>query len=225
MPNKKQSRLKDCVALASSYGDLSDDSVVMHLERLSCASGDANFEKKVYGGVFDSDAMQDVRGKAILKTKPLLQYSAAAGLLAGIGDGLRNYGTAQSINTNGSITTFSATDLGRSALGGAVSAPSTQVANYIMKIVDIYHPVVKARAGRVVTVLFTQGFSIDHDFQKYQAVDVSKQGVSENSDSDDRSLRYGFLNKESKKASASDFLNNNKSETLFTNVDKNGGGK
>lgn len=106
MPNGRVSHLKDCFVLGSSFGDLSGDSVVIHTETLSCA-GRLNFEKHVYGSVFDRDAMQDLRGTAILKTKPLLGYTAAAGLLAGIGDGLQNYGSAQSINSNGSLTTFS----------------------------------------------------------------------------------------------------------------------
>lgn len=166
MPNNKRSPLNGCFALVSTYGDLSDDAVVMHLETLSCA-GKLNFEQKVYGAVFDLDAMQDLRGTSILKTKPLLDYTAAAGFLAGFGDGLKNIGNAQSINTQtGAITTYStATSLAQSAGGNTLSNPANRIADYIMKIADIYHPMVVARAGRRVSVLFSKGFWIDRAHQ------------------------------------------------------------
>jgi len=38
-----------------------------------------------------------------------------------------------------------------------------------MKIADIYHPLVVARAGRHVSVLFTKGFWIDKEHQVYES--------------------------------------------------------
>ncbi|STX81257.1 putative conjugative transfer protein TraB [Legionella busanensis] len=169
MPNGKRSRLKDCFVLGSSYGDLSGDSVVIHTETLSCASNDLNFEIKVYGSVYDQDAMQDVRGTPILKTKPLLEYTAAAGLIAGIGDGLSNYGSIQSINPDGSLSKISPSSIGRMAAGGAIINPANKVSEYIMKITDIYHPLVVARAGRRVSVMFIKGFWIDKAHQKFES--------------------------------------------------------
>jgi conjugal transfer pilus assembly protein TraB len=182
MPNNQHSHLRDCTALVSTYGDLSGSSVVLHLETLSCAGRDINFEQKVYGSVFDLDAMQDLRGTSILKTKPLLGYSAAAGMLAGIGDGLKNYNTAQSINPSvGTITTYgSAAALGQSAAGGALSNPANRISDYVMKIADIYHPLVVARAGRKVSVLFTKGFWIDKEHQVYESGKSIDEGHAQN---------------------------------------------
>lgn len=171
MPNEQHSYLEGCFALVSSFGDLSGSSVVLHLETLSCAGRTLNFEQKVYGSVFDLDAMQDLRGTSILKTKPLLGYTAAAGLLAGIGDGLKNYNTAQSVNPSvGTITTYgTAGMLGQSAAGGALTNPANRISDYVMKIADIYHPLVVAKAGRRVSVLFTKGFWIDKEHQVYES--------------------------------------------------------
>ena len=182
MPNNQRSHLEDCSALVSTYGDLSGSSVILHLETLSCAGKDINFEQKVYGSVFDLDAMQDLRGTSILKTKPLLGYSAAAGMLAGIGDGLKNYNTAQSINPSvGTITTYgSATSLAQSAAGGALSNPANRISDYVMKIADIYHPLVVARAGRKVSVLFTKGFWIDKEHQVYESGKSIDEGHAQN---------------------------------------------
>lgn len=181
MPNDEHSHLEGCFALVSSYGDLSGSSVVLHLETLSCAGRRINFEQKVYGSVFDLDAMQDLRGTSILKTKPLLGYSAAAGLLAGLGDGLKNFNTAQTINPSvGTITEYgTAQVLAQSAAGSALSNPANRVADYVMRIADIYHPLVVARAGRRVSVLFTKGFWIDKKHQVYEsgkAIDEANAG-------------------------------------------------
>lgn len=182
MPNNQHSHLEDCMALVSTYGDLSGSSVVLHLETLSCASKDINFEQKAYGSVFDLDAMQDLRGTSILKTKPLLGYSAAAGMLAGFGDGLKNLNTAQTINPGaGTITTYGqASTLAQSAAGGALSNPANRISDYVMRIADIYHPLVVARAGRKVSVLFTKGFWIDKEHQVYESGKSINEGHAEN---------------------------------------------
>ena len=182
MPNNQHSHLEDCTAIVSTYGDLSGSSVVLHLETLSCAGSTINFEQKVYGSVFDIDAMQDLRGTSILKTKPLLGYSAAAGMLAGFGDGLRNLNTAQTINPGaGTITTYGqASTLAQSAAGGALSNPANRISDYVMRIADIYHPLVVARAGRKVSVLFTKGFWIDKEHQVYESGKSINEGRAEN---------------------------------------------
>lgn len=182
MPNNQHSHLAECTALASTYGDLSGSSVVLHLETLSCAGSLINFEQKVYGSVFDIDAMQDLRGTSILKTKPLLGYSAAAGMLAGFGDGLKNLNTAQTINPGaGTITTYGqASTLAQSAAGGALSNPANRISDYVMRIADIYHPLVVARAGRKVSVLFTKGFWIDKEHQVYESGKSINEGRAEN---------------------------------------------
>src|SRR3990167_7526054 len=155
MPNEQRSRLEGCFVLVSTFGDLSGSSVVLHLETISCAGKSINFEQKAYGSVFDLDAMQDLRGTSILKTKPLLSYTAAAGALAGIGDGLKNYGVAQTVNPGaGTVTMFGTGQaIGQSAVGGALSNPANRISDYVMRIADIYHPLVVAHAGRRVSVL------------------------------------------------------------------------
>ena len=168
MPNNKQSNLEGCFALASSYGDLSSDTVVLHLETLSCAGDNINFEQKVYGSVFDLDAMQDLRGTSVLKAKPLLSYSAAAGILSGLGDGLKNAGTLQTVTPGtGTVTTYnSARTILQSAAGQGMTNPANKISEYIMKIAEIYHPIVLAKGGRKVSIMFTKGFWIDKAHQE-----------------------------------------------------------
>jgi conjugal transfer pilus assembly protein TraB len=55
------------------------------------------------------------------------------------------------------------------ATGGGLVNPANHLSDYIMKIADIYHPVVIARAGRKVSVMFSKGFWIDNAHQTYES--------------------------------------------------------
>ncbi|HEM6962638.1 TPA: conjugal transfer protein TraB [Legionella pneumophila] len=240
MPNNRHSRLNGCLAIVSTYGDLSDDAVVMHLETLSCAKPDLSFEQKIYGSVYDLDAMQDLRGTSILKTKPLLEYSAAAGMLAGLGDGLRNLNTPQTINPAiGTITTYGqGSQLAKSAAGGALSNPANKISDYVMKIADIYHPLVIARAGRRVSVMFTKGFWIDKAHQSFESgksIDnPSAQNESSTTTTFSRAETTGSVPQNSEHnalpavqgdtQTAQQFLNQNglEPQPLFSNVNPSG---
>lgn len=240
MPNNRHSRLNGCLAIVSTYGDLSDDAVIMHLETLSCAKPNLSFEQKIYGSVYDLDAMQDLRGTSILKTKPLLEYSAAAGILAGIGDGLKNLNTAQTFNPGaGTITTYGqATTLAQSAAGGAVSNPANKISDYVMKIADIYHPMVIARAGRRVSVVFTKGFWIDRAHQTFESGKSIDDRTAQNESSITTTISRvgqegGSVGRESNSLpppaqadtqTAQQFLNQNglSQEPLFSNVNSMG---
>jgi conjugal transfer pilus assembly protein TraB len=176
MPNGTTSHLKDCVVLGSTYGDLSSDSDVIHLETLSCAGKQYSFEKKVYGSVFDLDAMQDLRGLPVLKAKPILGYAAAAGLIAGIGDGLSASSTQTTTTGAGIVST--PTSILKSGLGAGISKPADKITDYLMAIANMYHPIVVAHAGRKVTVLFQAGFWIDKKHRAFQSMSSINQGES-----------------------------------------------
>lgn len=168
MPNDKHSHLKGCFVLGSTYGDLSADTVVVHLETLSCSSKKYSFEKKVYGAVFDVDAMQDLRGVPVLKSGSMLTYASVAGFLSGIGDGISQSGTTTSVTGSGLVQTPSS--VLRSGIGGGISKPSDKIADYIMDIANLIHPTVVARAGRRVTILFQAGFWLDQNHQKFESM-------------------------------------------------------
>jgi len=182
MPNGKTSHLKDCVVLGSTYGDLSADSDVIHLETLSCAGKKYSFEKKVYGAVFDLDAMQDLRGVPVLKAKPVLGYAAVAGLIAGIGDGLSASGNTSTVTGSGVVTT--PTSVLKSGIGQGISKPADKITDYLMAIANMYHPIVVARAGRKVTVLFQAGFWIDKAHQGFESMKSIDSGSKVAGDGD-----------------------------------------
>lgn len=50
-----------------------------------------------------------------------------------------------------------------------MSNPANKISDYIMKIADIYHPLVVARAGRRVSIMFTKGFWIDRAHQSFES--------------------------------------------------------
>ncbi|APS84675.1 hypothetical protein AVM71_16330 (plasmid) [Piscirickettsia salmonis] len=141
---------------------------MIHLETLSCASKKYSFEKKVYGSVFDLDAMQDLRGVPVLKASPILGYAAAAGMLSGLGKGISDSGTTTSVTGSGVVQT--PTSVGKSAFGQGAQNAGDKISDYLMKIADIYHPIAVAHAGRKVTVLFQAGFWVDKKHQDFESM-------------------------------------------------------
>ena len=221
MPSKKKSHLKDCTIIYSSYGDLSGNSAVVRLVTLSCASNKMNFEKRVYGSVYDSDAMQDLRGTPILNTSPLLKYSTAAGILAGIGKGLENAGNVQALNANGTISSFSSTSLVQQAAGGGLSYPSEKISEYIMKIADIYHPLVVIKPGRKVTIVFNKGFWTDDSVEKQTSESRQKKGYSQARHYPNQNMPKATpTSRSSEQASLDELLKNNPSlnKPLFKGI-------
>lgn len=202
MPNGQYSHLRNCVVLGSTYGDLSSDSDVIHLETLSCAGKKYSFEKKVYGSVFDLDAMQDLRGIPVLKAKPILGYATVAGLIAGIGDGLSSSGQTSSVTGAGVVTT--PTSVMKSGLGQGISKPADKITDYLMNIANMYHPIVVAHAGRKVTVLFQAGFFIDKAHNSYdsmKSINTTHHGTQEQSQIKHQKINPDTLTQNIQKAS------------------------
>lgn len=196
MPNDQHSHLNGCTVLASTYGDLSADTAVVHLETLSCAGKKYSFEKKVYGSVFDLDAFQDLRGQAVLKAKPILGYAAVAGLISGIGQGISSSGQTTQVTGAGVVST--PTSAMRSGIGQGISKPADKITDYLMQIANLYHPIVRVHAGRKVIVLFQAGFWIDkkhQDFESMKSIDTGKS-VSHTSTHQGISLNSNHFNQE-----------------------------
>ncbi len=174
MPNGQHSHLIGCIITASSYGDLSGNTDVLRVQTISCASRTISLEKRIYGAVFDWDAMQDLRGTPVLKAGNILSYSALAGALAGLGKGIQNSGTTSFVSPiSGGTTIIPTGSILRQGIGGAIESPSEKVSDYLMKIANLYHPLVIVHAGRRVTVVFQKGFWIDKHHQEFSTTNTT----------------------------------------------------
>lgn len=179
MPNHKYSKLKDCTVTYSAYGDLSSNTGVLQLGLLSCAGDKMNLEKKVFGSVYDTDAMEDLRGTPVLNSKPMVGNSFYAGLFSGLGSSLSNSSTQQAITPTGplSLSGTSIGDIGRTSLGNGVQNGAGKVSDYMMRLADIYHPVVTVKPGRRVTVIFLKGLWTDEGNEELVEKETTEQNL------------------------------------------------
>ncbi|MBC8737241.1 hypothetical protein F6X40_10520 [Paraburkholderia sp. UCT31] len=163
LPGSASYRLKSCFILGSGYGDLSAERVYVRLARLSCVDK-ANkliLTSQIGGYLVDSDGKLGLRGTVVDRQGARLGKALLAGFAQGLAGAL---GTAQGTTTNsvfGSTNSLDGTAaLRASGLTGAQTA-SSQLAQFYLKEAEAIFPVITVDAGRVGTVVFTEGTSLE----------------------------------------------------------------
>ena len=161
LPNGGHSPLKGCFVIAETYGDVSSERGEVRLKRLSCVRPDGKeLDKSVEGTVFDVSGKEGIRGKVVMRNGPILLWAGMSGLFSGLGNGLQQAQSTQSVSPLGSTSTISTGNLLQyGAYSGANSALG-KLSNYYIKRADQYHAIVEISAGNVVDVLFQSGFSL-----------------------------------------------------------------
>lgn len=161
LPNGEKSSLKGCFVIAAAYGDASSERGQIRLQRLSCIrSGGQILDLPVEGTINDMGGSDGIRGHVVMRNNKLIWNAGVSGILSGIGNAMQQATTTQSVSPLG-VT--SAIKPGRvfehSAYGGANSALS-KLADYYIKLADMYHPIVQIHAGAEVNIVFLKGFSL-----------------------------------------------------------------
>lgn len=161
MPNGFKAPLKNCVLLASAWGNASSERVVMRGERLSCISPEGQvFEKDIVGIVYGPDGREDVRGRIVYPEGKLVQRAFIAGSLSGLGSGVSENFVTKSISPLGATTTVNAGEmLGYSFAQGA-NKGLDKLADYNIKRAEKLQPIAQVAAGVIVDVVIQKGFSL-----------------------------------------------------------------
>lgn len=162
LPNHQKSHLKDCVVTAAVVGDISSERGQIRIERMSCTFPNGEIvEQQVQGTVFGMDSKNGVRGNPVWREGALLGRAAVAGTLSGIGSGISQSYTTNSISPLGTTQTVSGGDIFKyGAAQGAANAMS-KLADYNIRRAEQYHPVIQLSAGQPVDVVFLTGFYLD----------------------------------------------------------------
>lgn len=162
LPNHQKSHLKDCVVTAAVVGDISSERGQIRIERMSCTFPNGEIvEQQVQGTVFGMDSKNGVRGNPVWREGALLGRAAIAGTLSGIGSGISQSYTTNSISPLGTTQTVSGGDIFKyGAAQGAANAMS-KLADYNIRRAEQYHPVIQLSAGQPVDVVFLTGFYLD----------------------------------------------------------------
>lgn len=161
MPNGFKAPLKNCVLLASAWGNASSERVVMRGERLSCiASKGQVFEQDIVGIVYGPDGREDVRGRVVYPEGKLVQRAFIAGSLSGLGSSVSENFVTKSVSPLGATATVNSGEmLGYSAAQGA-NKGLDKLADYYIKRAEKLQPIVQVPAGVMVDVVIQKGFSL-----------------------------------------------------------------
>ena len=154
--------LKDCTLLASAYGVASSERVALRGERLTCVapSGDV-LETDITASIYGNDGRQDVRGRMVYPESKLLTRAFVAGSLSGIGSGVANSFSTQSISPLGATATVPSADIFKYGAAQGVGKGLDKLADYYIKRAEQLQPVVQLGSGSLVTVVIQRGFYLD----------------------------------------------------------------
>ncbi len=162
IPNGFSGSLKDCVLLASAWGNASSERVAIRGERLSCVgeTGKA-LETPVVATVYGPDGRQDVRGRVVYPEGKLIERAFIAGSLSGIGNGIGDQFKTTSISPLGSITTVNPSDIFKQGASAGVGKGLDKLSDYYIKRAEQLQPIIQIGAGTEVDVVIQKGFYLD----------------------------------------------------------------
>lgn len=166
IPGGGHSKLKHCVVIASTYGDISSERALVRLKHISCKSGaNTTIDEEVEGWAW-YHGKSGIKGLPYMGDGPMMTWAFLGGSIQGVANALAYNQTTQSISALGSTTTVNSGDaMQYGAYSGMATAGNT-LANYYIKRADQYHPVIQVGAGNKVTIVFQTGFFIvPHDKQ------------------------------------------------------------
>lgn len=162
IPGGYKASLKDCTLLASAFGIASSERVALRGERLTCVAGNGNvLETNIIASIYGSDGRQDVRGRMVYPESKLLTRAFIAGSLSGIGNGVANSFSAQSISPLGATSIIPNEDIFKYGAAQGVGKGLDKLADYYIKRAEQLQPVVQLGSGAHVTAVIQKGFYLD----------------------------------------------------------------
>jgi len=162
LPNGAHSSLKGCFVTAAAYGDASSERGQIRLQRLSCVRKPKNYvlDIPIEGTINDMGGSDGIRGHVVMRNHKLIWNAGVSGFLSGIGNAMQQSTTTQAISPLGVTNTIKS---GKAFEYGAFSGTNTalgKLADYYIKLADMYHPIVQVHAGSQVNIVFLKGFSL-----------------------------------------------------------------
>lgn len=173
LPNNFKSKLKRCVAVGASHGDVSSERVYIRLERMSCidkATGEV-IETDVAGYIAGEDGKAGIRGEVVDRSGSMIARAAVGGFFGGISQfmqgSIMNQQLSQLSKETDGKTIFNMDALKQGGVQGVGSALD-KLSDYYIKRAEQLQPVIQIAAGRTVDIVFTHGAKIGSQSTKEQ---------------------------------------------------------
>ena len=162
LPNRYRFKIKECLALGASHGDISSERAYIRLESLSCVRHDGKaIDVPVKGYVVGEDGKAGMRGRLVSKQGQVLANALVAGIGAGIGQAFQQSATTISTNPLGSVGTIDPGKQFQAGIGTGVGKALDRLSQYYITLAEKMFPIIEVDAGRTVDVVFTKGFSLE----------------------------------------------------------------
>lgn len=167
LPNRYRFEVKECLLLASAYGDISSERAIARLENISCIRNDGTaVDVNVKGYVVGEDGKAGMRGRLISKQGQVLANALLAGIGSGIGQAFQTSATTQSVSALGSTSTVNTGQQLQNGIGSGVGKALDRLSQYYIGLAEKLFPIIEVDAGRTVEVVFTKGFSLETNQQE-----------------------------------------------------------
>ena len=162
LPNGRKSFLKGCFVTAAVYGDASSERGQVRLQRLSCIRepGGKILDIEVQGTINDITGSDGVRGNIVMRNQKLLWNAGLSGMMSGFGSAAQQSVTTQTISPLGATSVIDSSKAFQNGMYLGIGNAMSKLADYYIKLADLYHPIIQIRAGNVVTIVFLSGFSL-----------------------------------------------------------------
>lgn len=159
LPNKYKYDLRECHVIGEGYGDLSSERVYIRANNLSCIAEDGeHIDFEIKGYVAGEDGKIGLRGEVVSKQGALLARAITAGFVDGVGKAFSQVGNTVQVTPYGTTTSntdISSAELAKKGIYSGISAGSTKLADFYLKLADQEYPVIELSAGRDVDIVIT----------------------------------------------------------------------
>ncbi len=162
LPNRVKANLKGCFVIAEGYGSLADERAHLRLVTLSCIArdGGAVIDQPVKGFVVDDDGKIGLRGRVVSKMGSALARSFIAGFFGGIGSATQVAAQTTSISALGYTQTVQPSKILEAGVGGGIAQGANHLEQFYLSLAKQSMPVVEVGATRDVTLVISEGVSL-----------------------------------------------------------------
>ena len=152
LPNRYRFKIKECLALGASHGDISSERAYIRLESLSCVRHDGKaIDVPVKGYVVGEDGKAGMRGRLVSKQGQVLANALVAGIGAGIGQAFQQSATTISTNPLGSVGTIDPGKQFQAGIGTGVGKALDRLSQYYITLAEKMFPNVSGRCRGAVS--------------------------------------------------------------------------
>ncbi|MFA0037656.1 TrbI/VirB10 family protein [Vibrio sp. 10N.261.52.A1] len=161
LPNGEPSKLKNCTITGAVYGEISSSRGVARTNRMSCIQPNGDILDIPVNATVFNFGRNGIRGTTIMKNGKIVQMAGIAGILQGVGDAGKALSQTTTPTALGPSQSINSDKIGLNLLGGATESVGSKLADYYIKLAELYHPIVEVNPGAIVNIVFLEGFPLD----------------------------------------------------------------